>query len=440
MKIVTFKGGIHPPDSKEFSAGKEIKEIWPKAGMEILYPMVQHIGAPCEPIVAKGDRVLIGQKIGEAKAFVCAPIHASISGIVTDIRPTLTPTGVTCQAVVVEDDGKDEESPDINKPVDYKNIPRDELINIIKEAGIVGLGGAGFPTHIKLNPPPEKKIHTILVNAAECEPFLTTDHRCLLEESAHLIRGVQTILHLHPEAKAIIGIEINKMDALNKLEADCKEFPNIEVVGLQTKYPQGAEKQLILACTGKEVPSGKLPADIGCIVDNVDTVIAIDRAINRGRPLMRKVITISGDTVVNPGNYKIRLGMKYSDLLEEIGGFKEPPAKFISGGPMMGMAMFSLDVPMIKTSSALLCFSEEFAKIPPERNCIRCGKCVEGCPAGLLPLELNQYILYNEIDMFKKYNGTDCIECGSCSYVCPSKRHLAQSIRATRRDVLTKKK
>ena len=438
MRTLTFKSGIHPPDSKKYSSDRATREIWPKKGATIIYPMVQHIGAPCKPTVKKGDRVLIGQKIGEATAFVSVPIHASISGTVTNIAPCATPGGAVVESIFVENDALNEEIDTINIPVDYKSIPREDLFEIIKEAGIVGMGGAGFPTHIKLNTPSNETITHILINAAECEPFITTDHRSMLENSDAIIRGVKIVQHLHPTAKAFICVENNKMDAILKMDEICKEIENIEVVALETKYPQGAEKQLILALTGKEVPSGKLPSSVGCSVLNIDTVIAIDRAITRGRPLMRRIITITGDAVLTPGNYKVRLGMKYSDLLQELGGFKSDPYKFISGGPMMGTAMYDLDIPMTKGSSALICFSEEAGKIPEERNCIRCGRCVSGCPAGLVPCDLDSHIRHDDYISFVKYNGIDCIECGSCSYVCPAKIQLAQSIRMAKRKTLQK--
>ncbi len=439
MRPVTFPGGVHPPDYKQSTEQCEVKVIWPKVGSEVLFPMSQHLGAPCEPIVTAGEYVKIGQKIGEATAFVSSPIHSSVSGTVKEIRDTLTPTGNTSKAVVIEYDGENNELETINKPYDYKNMSKDEILNVIKEAGVVGLGGAGFPSHIKLNPPPDKNVDTLILNAAECEPYLTTDYRVLLEEADVLLQGFQIMLHLHPQAKGIIAIEGNKPQAIAKISEKCKDLHNISVVALETKYPQGAEKQLILACTGREVPSGKLPADAGCIVHNVDTVVAVQRAIVRGRPLMRRIVTIAGGAVNNPGNYKVRIGMKMSELIELTGGFKSTPYKMISGGPMMGVSMFTTDIPIIKTSSAILCFTEEEAKIPEERNCIRCGKCVEHCPIHLMPLELNQNVITLDYDSFRKNNGLDCIECGVCSYVCPAKRHLTQSIRYIRRDMLAKK-
>ncbi len=440
MKLSTFKRGIHIHDGKEHTSSCAIQKINPKTGQVLMFPMSQHLGAPCEPLVAKGDTVLLGQKIGDSEAFVCAPIHSSVSGVVTDIKEIITPTGITSKAVFIENDGLDTPAEDLHDFKDYAKIPKDQLLKIIKEAGIVGLGGAGFPTHIKLNPPADKVIDYIIINAAECEPYLTTDHRVMLEETPRLVRGLQVMLSLHPKAKGIIGIETNKPDCIAKLQEATKDISNIEIVGLKPKYPQGAEKQLIYACTGREVPSGGLPADIGCIVNNVDTCIAIERAAYRARPLIRKVVTLVGSCLKNPGNYKVRLGQSLSDILDEIGGFKSQPTKIISGGPMMGVAAFSTDIPICKTSAAFIFLTDKEAHIPPERNCIRCGKCVRYCPIGLLPFELNQAALASDLDLFGKCNGGDCIECGCCSYVCPSKRHLAQSIRAYRRELLARRK
>jgi electron transport complex protein RnfC len=359
--------------------------------------------------------------------------------VVTEIKNVVTPGGINSQAVIIENDGLMQELPSLNQPVDYKKAARQDLINVIREAGIVGLGGAGFPTHVKLSPPPEKKIDYIIVNGAECEPYLTTDHRVLLEETERVLMGLEVVLSLFPGAKGIIGIETNKQDAIDKL-MQINKNPDISIQPLVPKYPQGAEKQLINACVGREVPSGGLPADIGCIVDNVDTIIAIHRAVFRGRPLMRKVITVAGGAAAQPGNYKVRLGMSYKDMLDAIGGLKQEPYKMISGGPMMGVAMYTLDVPVIKTSSAFLAFTEADGKLPAETNCIRCGKCVDHCPVGLLPLELNKFVVHNDKDKFVSFNGLDCIECGSCSYVCPAKRHLTQSIRVMRREQLAARK
>jgi electron transport complex protein RnfC len=437
----TFKRGIHPYDGKAQTKDKPIQILMPKEGSLMVFPVSQHIGAPCEPIVAKGDRVLLGQKIAEAKVFMCSPIHSSVSGVVKDIKPMRTPSGAMVKSIIIENDGKMEEDPSIGNgidSVDFNGFSNEEILNKIKEAGIVGLGGAGFPTHIKLNPGPDKKIDHIIVNAAECEPYLTTDHRVMLEKTDRLVNGLKIMLKLHPEAKGVFAVEANKPDAIEALEKAVANEPNIEVCPLIPKYPQGSEKQLIYAVTGREVPSapGKLPADAGCIVDNVDTVLAIERAVCKNRPLMRRIVTITGDACKNPGNYQIRIGMNIHEFIEAVGGLTDDVAKVIAGGPMMGPAMFDLDCPFIKTSSALLCLTKKSAEIPPAVNCIRCGKCVSACPMGLMPLELAQDAAAKDYEAFAAHNGLYCIECGSCSYVCPSKRHLAQHLRVFKRETM----
>ncbi|MBQ4347038.1 MAG: electron transport complex subunit RsxC [Firmicutes bacterium] len=431
--MLTFKRGVHPPDGKSLSADKPVEMINPKEGDLLYFPMSQHIGAPCTPVVAKGDRVLVGQKLGEAGGFVSSPIFSSVSGTVKELKPVLVPGGDMVMAVVVENDGKMELAEGLNVRRDYENMSNEEICNIIKEAGVVGLGGAGFPTHVKLAPPADKNIDYIIVNAAECEPYLTCDYRIMLEEPQRIVDGLKVVLKLHPNAKGVIGIEDNKPEAIKKMQEVCKDEPRIEVASLKTKFPQGAEKQLIYSITKREVPSGGLPADVGCIVDNADTIVAIERAVLRGRPLMRRIVTVSGGAAANPGNYKVRLGITFQDLMDAIGGFKEPPMKLIAGGPMMGPAMYSLDAVITKTSSALLCFNEKEAKLPPERNCIRCGKCVGHCPMGLMPNELNLNAITEDHEAFLANHGMDCIECGSCSFECPAKRQLAQSIRAEKK-------
>ena len=441
MNLKTFKiGGIHPPEGKEYTEDKPIEIIMPKTGALMVFPMSQHIGAPASPIVAKGDRVLLGQKIAEAEAFMCSPIHSSVSGTVKDIKPMLTPGGTMVQSIIIENDGLFEEDPSLGKDTGYESFTREQILDKIKNAGIVGLGGAGFPTHIKLNPPPTDKIDSIIVNAAECEPYLTTDHRVMLEKTDRLVQGLAIMLRLHPGAHGYIAIENNKQNAIDAMVKAVQGYDNISVVALLTKYPQGSEKQLIYAVTGREVGSGKLPASAGCIVDNVDTVLAVERAVCKDRPLMRRIVTFTGDAVNNPGNYQVRIGMNMNDFIEAVGGFKEEPGKIIAGGPMMGKAIYSTDVPFIKTSSALLCLTKESATLPPESNCIRCGKCVEACPMGLMPLNLNQNALHSDMAAFEAHHGLDCIMCGSCSFVCPAKRHLAQTIIAYRGEVMASKR
>ncbi len=441
MNLKTFKiGGIHPPENKAITENKPIEIVMPKEGATMVYPLIQHIGKPATPVVKKGDRVLMGQKIAEAEEFLCSPIHSSVSGTVKDIKPTLALDGKTVDSIIIENDGLFEEDPSMKEIPDWTKLSREEILTKIKDAGIVGLGGAGFPTHIKLNPLPSDKIDTIIINAAECEPYLTTDHRVMLENAERIVEGLKIMLSLHKGAKGYIAIENNKPDAIKKLASVCQNIENISVISLMTKYPQGSEKQLIYAVTNREVPSGKLPASVGCIVNNVDTVLAIERACCKGRPLMRRIVTLSGDGANNPGNYQIRIGMNIQEFLDQVGGIKEDVSKIISGGPMMGKAIFSTDIPFIKTSSAILCLTKETATLPPESNCIRCGKCVSACPMGLMPLVLNQDALSGSIELFDKHNGTDCIMCGSCSYVCPASRHLAQTIIAYRGEVLASKR
>jgi len=434
----TFKRGIHPTESK-ITEHVPISNQLSLRDNEMVFPLTQHLGAPCQSLVEVGQKVRIGEKIGDNEAFVCAPVHSSVSGTVKEIRPHLTVGGAMVNSVIIENDGEFLECDNMDPRSNFEEVPKEELLKIIREAGVVGLGGAGFPTHVKLSPPPDKHVDTVIINGCECEPYLTTDNRLMIEESEQLVLGLQIILKIVETAKGYIAIEDNKPEAIAALQKACEGVPNVEVAVVKTKYPQGAEKQLINAVTKREVPSGGLPADAGCIVNNVDTVIAIHRAFFRGRPLMRKVVTITGNAIANPGNYKVRIGTKINDLAQIAGGFKSAPVKVVVGGPMMGTAIFDLDVPVVKTTGGVIFMTEEEAYIPPEENCIRCGSCVEHCPIGLIPIELNTDVLRENSENFLKHNGLECIECGSCSYICPAKRRLSQSIRTVRRVELAKK-
>ena len=437
MALLTFKGGVHPYDGQDLSKDKPILEVQPKGNL--VYPLSQHIGAPAKPIVAVGDRVLVNQKIAEAGGFVSAPVYASVSGTVKAIEPKLVSTGSMVNSIIVENDGQYEEAEGLPvKPLE--EMTREEKINIIKEAGIVGMGGAGFPTHVKLSPKEPEKIEYVIVNAAECEPYITADYRRMLENGDKLVAGLKISLSLFPNAKGIIGIEDNKMDCVKHLQELTKDEPNIEVLALKTKYPQGAERQLIYATTGRAINSKMLPADAGCIVDNVETVISIYRAVAEGKPLTSRVVTITGQAITDPKNFLAPIGMNFNELIEAAGGYKSEPEKLISGGPMMGFAMYSTDCPVTKTSSALLAFTEDEVSRYAETACINCGRCVSVCPSRIVPSRLADYSQHGGPELFEKWEGLECIECGSCSFVCPAKRPLAQAIRSMKKTVIASKR
>ena len=439
MGLLTFSGGIHPYDGKNLSKDKEIQEYLPKG--DGVYPLSQHIGAPAVSLVKKGDRVLVGQKIAQAQGFVSANIHSGISGTVKTIEPRMTVNGTRVNAIVIENDGLFEEIDfsQNTKPLDQ--MYREDVKDAIKEAGIVGMGGAGFPTHIKLSPKNEDAIDTIIVNGAECEPYLTSDYRRMLENPEKIITGLQIVINLFDHAKGIIAIEDNKPDAIRILTDMTKNNDDITVRAVKTKYPQGAERQLIFANTGRQIDSSMLPADAGCIVHNIDTVVAIYNAIIEGRPLYERIVTVTGDAVNDTGNFRVRLGTNAQELIDAVGGFNvENPEKVISGGPMMGKALFSLDVPIVKGSSALLCFREDIVSAVEPSNCIRCGRCVEVCPGRVMPNKLADLASQGRIDEFLEYDGMECCECGCCSFVCPAKRHLTQTIAGTRKQILANRK
>lgn len=433
MGLATFKGGVHPYEGKELSENKPVQELEPK-GL-LVYPMSQHIGAPAKPLVSVGDRVLAGQKIGEAGGFISAHVIASVSGTVKAIEPRRTANGAMVLSVVVENDGMYETVAHVGEDRDPSLLSKDEIRSIVKEAGIVGLGGAGFPTHVKLTPKDDSKIDYILVNGAECEPYLTSDYRMMLEEPEKIVGGLKVILQLFENAKGVIGIEDNKPEAIKKLTELVKDEPRISVCPLKTKYPQGGERSLIYAVTGRKVNSSMLPADAGCIVDNVDTVISIYMAVCKQTPLMRKIITVTGDAVKEPRNFKVKLGTNYQELLEAAGGFQSEPEKILSGGPMMGQALFTLDIPVSKTSSALTCFTKDQVAQYEPTPCIRCGRCVSVCPSNIIPVMMMQAALRNDCEAFEKLNGMECVECGSCTYICPARRPLTQAFKEMRKTV-----
>lgn len=437
MRKLTFTGGVHPYDGKDLSKDKPIISVLPKG--ELVYPVSQHIGAPATPIVKKGDRVLVGQKIAEQSGFVSAPVYASVSGTVKAIEPRRVVTGDSVMSIIVENDNQYEES-QMQPPGPLQTLSREQIIDCIKEAGIVGMGGAGFPTYVKLSPKEPEKIEYCIANCAECEPYLTSDYRRMLEEPEKLIGGLKIILRLFPNARGILALEDNKPDCIKKLQELVRGEERISVKALQTKYPQGAERTLIYATTGRQINSSMLPADVGCVVNNVDTIVAIYRAVTEGRPLIERIVTVTGDAIQNPQNYRVRIGMNYRELVDEAGGFVGNPEKIVCGGPMMGFAMFDLDVPTTKTSTALLCLSHDEVSAMEPGPCINCGRCVEVCPGRVVPSRLADYAEHFDEEAFVKNNGMECCECGCCSFICPAKRPLTQEIKSMRKIQLAKRK
>ncbi len=437
MAKLTFLGGVHPYDGKDLSKDKPIKEVLPKG--DLVYPLSQHIGAPANPIVKKGDHVLTGQKIAEAVGFVSAPIYATVSGTVKAIEPRRVVTGDNVMSIVIENDGAYEEVeyPPV-KPLE--EMSREEVVNLIKEAGVVGMGGAGFPTFIKMSPKEPDKIDYIIANCAECEPYLTSDYRRMLETPELLIDGMRVILSIFPKAQGVFAVEDNKPDCVKLLKELTKDEDRMSVKAIKTKYPQGAERMLIYAVTGRAINSDMLPADAGCIVDNVDTIVAINQAVREGKPLMHRIVTVTGDAIADPRNFIVRIGTNYAELVEEAGGFKQDPVKIISGGPMMGFGIFDLNVPTTKTASALLCLTKDDVSAMEPTACINCGCCSEACPERLLPGRLSTYAVHGDAESFVKENGMECCECGCCSYVCPAKKPLTQTIKSMRKLELANRK
>lgn len=433
MKRKTFKGGAHPYDGKEMSRECSIEILNP--GDTLVYPLSQHIGAMAKPLVKAGDRVLVGQKIAEKGGFISANIHSSVSGIVKAIEKRLVATGGMVDSVIVQNDGLYEEA----EPVFSGNpeeLSKDEIIKIIEEAGIVGMGGAGFPTNVKLSPKNPDIIDSIIVNGAECEPYLTSDYRRMVEQTDALVKGLKIVLKIFPKAKGYFGVEDNKPEAIEALLKATENEDRIEVVPLKTKYPQGGERSMIYAVTGRKINSKMLPADAGCIVHNVDTIYAIYNAIYNGKPLIERIVTITGDAVSTPKNFQVRIGTSFRELIDAAGGFTTEPEKIISGGPMMGFSFFNIDVPVVKGSSSLLAFIKDDVSHEESSACIRCGRCAAACPEHLLPMKLAALAGQNEPDEFKKLGGMECVECGCCSYVCPAKRQVTQSVRSMKKLII----
>ena len=426
----TFRiGGVHPHDNKEFSAHQAITAVpLPK---KAIIPLVQHIGAPAKPVVQKGDAVKVGQLLAEAGGFVSAPIHSPVSGKVAKIDTAVDAWGMKMQAIYIDVEG-DEWLPEIDRSdiiVPYSNLDAKDIIDKIKNAGIVGLGGACFPTHVKLMPPPGKKAEVLIVNGVECEPYLTCDHQLMLERGEQIMIGIELVMKALNINRAIIGIENNKPDAIAHMQKLAKDVPGVDVQPLKLRYPQGGEKQLIDACIRRQVPSGALPIEVGAVVDNVATLFAIYEAVQKNKPLISRVMTVTGKDVKKPGNYEVRFGTPLAEVLELAGGVPETTGKIIGGGPMMGRAMQNIDMPCNKRMSGALLMTEAESKRVEPSPCIRCAKCVSACPMGLEPYLLAKLSAAQNWEAMEKLNIMDCIDCGCCLFTCPSHRPLLDYIR-----------
>lgn len=422
----SFYGGIHPDDGKIMSRNKKI-EILP-APEQVVIPMSLHVGAPCEPVVKAGDSVLLGQKIGESKSAISAPIHASVSGTVKAVEPRLHPNGRKVLSVIIDNDGKDSFHEDVVPQKEKFESDHSAIVDIIREAGIVGMGGAAFPTHFKISSG-LGKADTVIINGAECEPYITADHRIMLEAPDEVLSGIRYLIEAMDLSRAVLAIEANKKDAIRLLREKLGEDKDIEIKVLRTRYPQGSEKQLIQSVTKRQVPPGGLPADVGCAVFNIYTAWSVNRAIEQGIPAIDRVVTVSGPGVAEPKNLRVRIGTPVSKLIEAAGGLRENTEKILLGGPMMGNSLFDTCVPVIKGTNAVLALTGDEVISAKEAKCIRCGKCVSVCPMHLLPIYMYIYERNDDLRSLEKLNVTDCMECGSCAYICPGRLHLVQSFR-----------
>ena len=427
--LKTFKiGGVHPPENKLSAQGEIITLPLPE---QVTIPLSQHIGAPAVPTVKKGDQVKVGQIIGQAAGFISANIHSSVSGTVMSLDPVIDASGYPRPAVTIKVEGDEWDENILKDPINKQpgTFTKEEILAAISAAGIVGMGGATFPTQVKLSPPPGSTAEVLIINGVECEPYLTADHRLMLEHGKELIIGIQLIMKVLGVKRTIVGIENNKRDAIEELGKLARLADGIEICPLKIQYPQGGEKQLIQATTGKFVPSGGLPIAVGAVVQNVGTVYAVYEAVMKHKPLFERVVTVTGKSLKEPGNYLCRIGTPISQLIEAAGGLPEDTGKVIGGGPMMGKALTNTNIPVTKGTSGILLMRQEESARKEYRNCIRCSKCVSVCPMGLEPYYLMLLGEHNKLEMLESEKIMDCIECGSCSFTCPANRPLLDVIR-----------
>lgn len=425
--VKKVRGGVKVAHHKN-TADLEVVRI--PTPSKVVIPMQQHIGAPCEPVVKVGDEVAVGQLIGDSDKFVSAPIHASVSGTVTAIGDIKMPNGSVSKAVTIESDGEMRLWEGIKPP---KVETREDLIKAVRDSGLVGLGGAGFPTHVKLNFPPDKNIDTLVVNAAECEPYITVDYRECMENSWDILSGVYALKELLGFKQVIIAAEDNKPEAFKVLgkiaDHDADIDDSVKLMVLESKYPQGAEKMMVQSATGRRVPPGKLPADVGCVVMNVASVAFISRYLKTGKPLVSRSLTVDGSAIAEPKNVRVPVGTDIGEIIDFCGGFKGEPCKILTGGPMMGLAIVGTDLPVLKQNNAILAFTADDAVLKPETDCIRCGRCVSACPMSLMPTNIVKAAKIKDVDALKRAGVTVCMECGSCAFACPAGKPLVQHMR-----------
>jgi electron transport complex protein RnfC len=433
-KLKTFKGGIHPPYGKELASGKATRHAPIPAEVVIHLSLSQHIGAPCESLVKAGDRVEVGQKIGQSEAFVSAPVHSSVAGTVKEIAEVANFTGAEVKSVVIT---ADENQPDFARKAgkDLASLSDDEVREIAREAGLVGMAGAAFPTHVKIAPPTDKPVDTVIINGCECEPFLTCDHRLMLERASDLVEGLKLIMVAVKAKKGIIGIEANKMDAVKELSSAVQGEEGLSVEVVETKFPGGAEKMLISAITGRKVPPGKLPSEVGCQVQNVGTAVALFEAAAWGKPLYERIVTVTGPGIKEPGNLLTRIGTPIYKLMQACGGYQGSPAKVIVGGPMTGWAQTELHTPVVKGTSGVVVLTSDMVDMGEEEECVRCGKCVDVCPMFLLPNFIVQAVKNNEWDKAEMWGALNCFECGCCTFTCPAHIFHVDYVRRAKKDI-----